>query len=238
MKTLSQIKKEIAKKADQIKANEEQIMKMDFIDERRAAAGTGDYATVKRLREEAKANNDKIIKLSQEIPLFKIQIAILRENAKAAIVAEYLPKIAEIMKPYEGKRYGEKTREKTREEAHKAGFSFYFDNSRAIVFYPLTNGYRYGSDYDCRITAKDYNTPFITEENIIQLSKAESRSRYRYTENPAKKAREIVKAFEKMQKAAEAAEAIQSEYNAIIPETMPTMHRVSKYNKLFTASNY
>jgi hypothetical protein len=238
MKTLEQIKKEIAKKQNKIKANENQIMQMDFIDERRAAADNGDFATVKRLRDEAKANNDKIIKLSEEIPLLQIQVAILKENAKAAIVAEYLPKIAEIMKPYEGKRYGEKTREKVREEAHKNGFSFYFDRDNCIVLYPLTNGYRFGSDYDCKITVSDYNTPYITSDNVIQFEKAESRNRYRYTENITKKAKEIVKAFEKMQKAAEAAEALQSEYNSIIPEAMPRMNKVSKYNRIFTASNY
>lgn len=237
MKTLEQIKKEIAKRAQKIEANEKEIMQMNFIDERRAAADNGDYATVKRLRDEAKANNDKIIKLSEEIPLLQIQVAILKENAKAAIVAEYLPKIAEILKKYNGKRYGEKTREKVREEARNNGFSFYFDSDNTICLFPLTNGYRYGSDYDCKVRTH-YDTPYITAENVLQFDKVESRTAYRYTENPAKKAKEIIKAFEKMQKAAEAAEALQSEYNSIIPEAMPRMNKVSKYNRIFTASNY
>lgn len=237
MKTLEQIKKEIAKKAQKIEANEKEIMQIDFIEERRAAADAQDFNEVKRLREAAKANEEKEKALSAEIPLLQIQIAILKENAKAAIVAEYLPKIAEILKKYNGKRYGEKTRDKVREEARNNGFSFYFDSNNTICLFPLTNGYRYGSDYDCKVKT-NYDTPYITEENVLQFDKVESRTAYRYTENPAKKAKEISKAFEKMQKAAEAAEALQSEYNSIIPEAMPRMNKVSKYNRIFTASNY
>jgi hypothetical protein len=50
----------------------------------------------------------------------KIKIAILTQNAKRAFFAENIGKICEIWNRYAGKKYGEKTAEKIRDELRTA----------------------------------------------------------------------------------------------------------------------
>ena len=63
--------------------------------------------------------------------------AIATENARAAWAAEYLPKICDVLNKYEGKKIGDKTREKIYNAIFEAT-----DSTRASVIFP-----EYGSDY-------------------------------------------------------------------------------------------
>lgn len=237
MKTTQQIEKELANIAGKIKANETKINDLCFIDDRREAAAAHDFAKVKQAREAAKDNTEEINALSQENEVLRIMQKIMLENMREAIKAEYLPKIAEIMKPYEGKKCGEKTREKIREAAHNAGFSFYFDYyslpATTLVFYPLENGYRYGSEKDVKLYST-MTAPFIDRDNVIRYQAAQIQTGgNRYTENPRQKAKQIIKQFIKLRKAYEDAKKVQDEYNNMIPANMKSQNKVDTYLYMF-----
>lgn len=237
MKAFKEVVKEIKKTEEKIKTNDAKMEQLTRIFERHIAADNRDFETVKRLREEVKANEDEINKTAEEKTHLRIALAILKDNAKAAFFEEFLPVFTDIMQPYNGKKYGEKTREKIREAAHAAGIGFYFDNrsgaATTIVAYPLSaDGYRHGSDFDIRINS-NYNTPFITEENKITTGENGAYIREKYTDNPKARAAEILKAFEKAKKAAAAAEKAQSEYNAIIPAAMKNINTCDDHFYMF-----
>lgn len=151
---------------------------------------------------------------------------ILQENARASFAAYVTPIITEIMKPYTGKQYGEKTREKIRKAANEHGFGFYFDGYRGkdtIKAYALTDaGYTDHGMRDISIYATDadgHRAYYISEGNTVQdFQTINHTSYYTYTENPQDKRGEIEKAYKKYVEAYEAAKAAQSALNALLPE--------------------
>lgn len=109
-------------------------------------AGGGKAET---LTEAERKHNDaitaKIADREQENKRDKIRAEILRENLKAAIFEMLKPIIWETLKKYDGKPYGDKTREKIAEETKTAcGYRVYF-------------GERYGSGEIKAYNAASYN---------------------------------------------------------------------------------
>lgn len=86
---------------------------------------------------EKAAARDAAEKAATESDYTAIIAAITAENARAAWAAEYLPKICDVLNRYEGKKIGDKTREKIYDEIFAAT-----DHTRARVIFP-----EYGSDY-------------------------------------------------------------------------------------------
>lgn len=237
MKNTNEIRKESKKIWEKIKANEEKIIKLTMIEERRAAAATKDFAKVKELRAESESTLDEQKKLSDEIQTLQIKAAILADNLKAAFFAYAMPIVLQILAAYEGKKYGEKTKEKIREAAKAAGIGFYFERyfteCTTLVIYELSaDGYQYGNSIEIRVNTSSAN-PFITSENVIQAASATPYISQKYTENPGKKAREILKAFSKLEKAHAAAKAAESEYNNMIPENMKSSRAIDYSVRMF-----
>lgn len=237
MKNTNEIRKEIKKTTNQIEANENRIIELTKIEERRAAAAAKDFAKVKELRAESESTLDEQKKLSDEIQTLKIKAAILADNLKAAFFTYAMPIVLQILAAYEGKKYGEKTKEKIREAAKAAGIGFYFDGyhteSTTLVIYELSaDGYKYGNSTEIRVNTSSEN-PFITAENVIQAASAAPYISQKYTENPGKKAREILKAFSKLEKAHAAAKAAESEYNALLPENMKSSREIGYSVRIF-----
>lgn len=222
MKDYKKILADIRKNAAAIKAIEEKIVSLDNIEARRDAAREHNFDRVKELRAEAEKNAEKVKELSDRAYMLKIAGAILKENAKAAFTAEALAIIAEVCTPYNGKSYGEKTRDKIYSEAHARGVGFYFTgygSTDRVAIYPLDPDNKYKVfEMDCDAYT-NYNNPFITAENKINLDAIKTaRSNYVYIEKPTAQARAIIKAYEDLKKATDKAEAAQSAFNAIIPE--------------------
>lgn len=230
MKGLKQINNEIKKNAARIEELTNEVCTLSNRDEIRAEARANNYARAKELHEEADKNAEQVAKLCDEIYLLKIVGAILQENRRAAIVNEALPLIAKACEPYNGKAYGEKTREKIRDQVRAAGFTFCFDGigsrDRLEVAALNANGCCYGSDY-CTIYT-NYETPFVDSYNKLQFDASTLRNRYKYAENPRKAAKEIIKAHEAYKKATAKAYAAQTILNELLPESIDRLHKVTE----------
>ena len=105
----------------------------------------------------------------------KIKIAILTQNAKRAFFAENIGKICEIWNSYAGKKYGEKTAEKIRDELRTATgagvwISRKYNETQITIYLQRANGCAMLPNNETEINAyiKDY-TPTDDEHKIKPL---------------------------------------------------------------------
>lgn len=231
MKTSEQIRKEIEKTTKMIEALTNKVVDLDNIDARRAAAEAKDFETLKALRAEADSNQEAIKIISDEIYLLKIVRKILQENERAAFAEESIPIIKEIYKPFDGKKLGDKTREKIRESARAHEIGVYIDTHSYSVESSIIKAYRlskdgysvYGSDIELFTS---YETPFLTKDNTIAIENQDIKNPYTYIENPKKHAKAIIKAYEAHKKATEKALQTQSALNALLPRGINSIRNI------------
>lgn len=123
MKTLHEIKKEIEANQEVKRANDAEREKAnkDFIAAHKAhdrdAAGL------------ASLEIDKLQKTAERI---SARGKVLTNNYNYILVETGKNALAEIMKKYDGKKHGEKTAEKIRNEMREKGFSFYFPTNHYL----------------------------------------------------------------------------------------------------------
>ena len=126
MENYTNILKQIEKETAAIKKEEARLDELDLRAEKDAAIESKDYAKYKELRAAAKENIAEYAKISKSIYLREIKKRVLYANLRAAVFDAGYKVIAEAFKPYEGKKYGEKTSDKIHEAVRAAGFGFYF----------------------------------------------------------------------------------------------------------------
>ena len=117
MKTLQEIKKEIEANQEVKRANDAEREKADnaFI----AAHKAHD-------RDAAGLASLEIDKLQKNAERISARGKVLTNNYNYVLVETGKNALAEILKKYDGKKHGEKTAEKIRDEMRERGFAFYF----------------------------------------------------------------------------------------------------------------
>lgn len=220
MKDYRSIYKEIEANKTTIAAALVEIDKLSYKEERaelvKKDGRMGDY---KALRAKAEQNAGKIAELSNNIYLLKVENLILSDNMQAAIAAEALPAILAAGKKYEGKKHGPKTADAIREEVKKAGFFVYISSDGMTAHVSVVNPENMCSDYrfpDIKIHTR-YNAPFVTKENKINFTAAETETPA-YIEDTKSRAAAVIEAYNKYYAAREAADKARHELNSIMPD--------------------
>lgn len=191
-------------------------------------AGGGQALT---LTEAERKRNDeitaRIAEREQENTRDKLRAEILRENLKAAIFETLKPIIWETLKKYDGKPYGDKTREKIAEETKTAcGYRVYFAEKYGngeIKAYSATS---YNNADDIAIYA--HNVPIFSgelknrlrepsEEEKAAFSVAYERARYTEPEQIDAAIDEIIAAHKAAEEAEKAYNAAVARYNDLRP---------------------
>ncbi len=240
MKGLKEIKKALAKNAAAIEASEKRIAELGFSAEKKEAAqnsGRFNNSEYRALCEKARGNADAIAAECEKLYRLEIEKRILNDNARAALVAEAWPVIREACKKYAGKQYGEKTRDAIRAAVSVAGFGFYFDGYRdeksGLSIYELSNGYRaHGIEAEAHAVETDgagRYSYFIGADNRINTENVTAKAGAKYTENPAKAAREIAKAINAYTEATKALEAQRRELETILPSGIESPEYIREY---------
>ena len=215
---------EIKKNQEEAKSLEAKADNLLLLTERRNAATYGER---KALRENiTEADEQKAAELYNKVNELKNINKILSENANAAFCEYVTPIINNIMQKYNGKQYGEKTRAKIQEEAHKNGIGFYFDGYRerdTLKIYCMSpEGFKAYNMPEVTIYAIDQDGKrsfFISESNKINnFSIVGFSYHYKYTENPGEKRAEIIKKYEAFKKLVEMASKAESELNEMLPK--------------------
>lgn len=172
-------------------------------------------------RDAIKAQNDKTT----------VKIKVLQHNAEIVFCRECYPLLIDVLNPYFGKSYGEKTKEKAQTEFKtRYGMTFYFKDDREIVIIPLNDaGYSYGQSFS--IYSK-YETPFLTSDNKLNdLNTVETRTYKRpYIENVNKHVNDLFKAYDAAKTAFETFENKAAIYSAL---TVDGLQTINTYNPHF-----
>lgn len=146
---------------------------------------------------------------------------ILKNNYNYRLAADVLPALVEILKKYNGKKYGEKTREKMGEEfkamtgcgLYLERFTFSRDCNHAHI-YEMRDGYKQGEEIEF-FTAK---ADIINDDNIIQAQPADAFKLcdYReYIENPAERVAELAEKKKELDDMRNAFNKAVDAYNAL-----------------------
>ncbi len=187
---------------------------------------------------------NRLIEQNNALTVAKIESALYRDNAKAALLAELKSAALEILEKYNGKPYGEKTSRKISDEM-KAKTGFYMSlyqqySSSEIHFYYGSPCGPFGSD-NLEIgyyKGTEGNRP-ILEENKIRLDSFDAlRPTHgeKTTEDPAARTAEIFVAYKEAEAAQAAWEAARNKYNHLIPKT--TCRRMDNDGKPYGILKY
>lgn len=158
---------------------------------------------------------------------------ILRHNYRAIMAAQVLPVFVEILKKYDGKKAGEKTREKIAEEMRTAcGCSLWFERnynsqkSEAAHICERFDGWRLGEEFNINTKSR---AAIIDEENTIngKLTAEDLRANVgEYIEDPAARVEAIAEADRRAEEAKKAYnEAIEAR-NALIVDGYKRAERI------------
>lgn len=220
MKIYKQVLRLIQINSNSIKKLEETVTNSPtYYSEITHAKLSGDAERVEELEAKQEEQNKKDRKTCEKIEALQLENAFLRDNLEVSIIAEALPLIKKAFEPYEGKQYGEKTRDKIHEELRREGFSVWLDgfmNRDTINITPLNDqGFTNGM-----MTVKlhsHYEAPYITSDNKIQLQGAEFRNATPYHENIKEAVRALKKAYKKHEEATAKALETRNALNALLP---------------------
>lgn len=210
MKTLQEIKKEIEANQELKRANDAEREKADnaFISAHKAHD-----------RDAAGLASLEIEKLQKTAERISARGKVLNNNYNYILVEAGKNALAEIMKKYDGKKHGEKTAEKIRDEMREKGFSFYFPTnylSQAKDSISINERGAYGRGVD--IWTKN-RAKIVDENNVIHADAvAELASPYKYIDNIEKYLDEIERLTDETRKAFDAATAKAHELNEIAVE--------------------
>lgn len=210
MKTLHEIKKEIEANLEVKRANDAEREKANnaFIAAHRAHD-----------REAAGLASLEIDKLKKNAERISARGKVLTNNYNYILVETCKAALAEIMKKYDGKKHGEKTAEKIRDEMREKGFAFYFPTnyiSQAKDSISINERGAYGRGVE--IWTKN-RAKIVDENNIIHAEAvAEVVNRYKFIDNIETYLDEIERLTAETRKAFDAATAKAHELNEIAVE--------------------
>jgi len=176
---------------------------------------------------------DEMIEKSHKLQTLKISVKIMKDNFRIAFVSETMPIIENIIAKYAGKKYGEKTKEKIREEFKNNNIAFYVSGYSSlgdeINIAPLNdNGCCYARDYI--VLKYPYKMHFTDENNkIMALPEELKMSHSNYIDNEIEHAEKIQKAFIEMKNKYDEFNKSMNEYNHMLPDGMKQTY-VSGFN--------
>lgn len=225
MKTLAEIKAQRAANAEAIKAAEavRTQLQENFLTARAEKRGA---EVVRGIMDEMAAADQKSKRLKQAGQ-------ILKNNYRAIFAAQVVPVISTLLQKYHGKKAGEKTLAKFRDELTKAaGVSVYFERgilsqkSTHASIYEIIDGYRGGETLDiytkngarlinennefCGLYASDFQAGYISD----------------YIDDPEKRIDEMEQAAAEVKRIAAEYNAAADAYNALTVDGFEHIRRI------------
>lgn len=223
--TIKEVEKKIQKTNETIKNLSKKIEILSLETEKKDAIRADDITRYKELADQAAENEKEIARACEKYFYNNILLQVLIENKKALVFSEGCKLLYNFCFEFDGKQYGEKTSEKIRTKMRENGFAFYFEgySTKNHVNIALLdkNGCCYGSDYVCgysRIPGTNLGGCFVTAENRLTFCACEAVSYNHFVEDPEKRAKDIIKAYRKIEKAENELDKLHKEYSSLIPE--------------------
>ena len=238
--TRKELKEKIEKTSAIIRKCEEDIIRLSYAEEQREAIRNDDIETYRKYDSMEKENLETIRKLSEKHFYNNVLLKVLKENYNYLVFVDGCKVLEQICFPFDGKSYGEKTKEKIDEKMKENGFSFYFDGYLKYNYIKIgeldKNGCCYGSDYVegyARLADNSDYSVFITDENKLVFNRVKAFPYVHFTDDPEKKAKEIIRLYRKIQEEENKLEKLHGEYNKLIPSELPHCDYFKKLNIRF-----
>lgn len=241
MNTYLNERKNLAKISAKIKSLNHEIDIVSLDSEIREAVQSGNMKKYTELREVVKAREDQINNMYNTLYRLEIKRTVIRDNCRHALFNDAYPVIVKAFEPYNGKQYGDRTKEKIREEVKKHGFYFWFDGyeNNRINIEPINgltiNGvndvYAYAVSLDT--DGGKHNGSFITSDNTINVSNVTASMNGSYVEDVNARVNEILKALKAFYKAQELREKTRNELTAVLPYGVKDPDYVRDYRLTF-----
>lgn len=141
--------------------------------EKREKELTDQYITVSDFLarvEKHKELSGQLAEAAERVRDLKISVALLKNNAKLALFAEVIPVALEVLAKYNGKPYGEKTREKISTEIKtRTGCHFWIGDRYGLTEYRVSPVDRYGFDITVGTRHENGQCKPLLVDNKIQL---------------------------------------------------------------------
>ena len=211
MKTLQEIKKEIEANQEEKRANDSEREKVNNAFMTAHKAGDRDAAGL------AAFEIEKVQKRAERI---SARGKVLTNNYNYVLAEAGKVALAEILKKYDGKKHGEKTAEKIRDEMRERGYAcyfpatHYFSQEKDCININERGAYGRGLEIWTKNRAK-----IVDENNTIHADAvAELASPYKYIDNIETYLDEIERLTDETRKAFDAASAKAHELNEIAVE--------------------
>lgn len=201
--------------------------------------------TLNEIREERQANAERVAELNKKIDKAvnswrtkdpfpedfetlgaELETAkkiglILRNNYAYRLAAEVLPALVEVLKKYNGKKYGEKTKEKIGEEFKAmTGCGLWLERyvfsqkCNHAHIYEMRDGYRHGEEIEFFTGSNN----IISEDNVIQAQPADAFRLYdfgEYIEAPAERVAKLAEKKKELDEMRAAFNKAVDAYNAL-----------------------
>lgn len=227
-KTLAEIAEEIKNTRakiegikDEIEKSENEFFALDDNTRTKYLLDTPKAERIMRKWEEQRAEVAKLEKIA----------LILRHNYRAILAAQALPAFVELLKKYDGKKAGEKTREKISEEMRTAcGCSLWFERNY--------NSQKSETAHICDFIRREQidiytknRAAIIDEENTINgklTAEALRADIGEYIENPAQRLEEIEKARATVEEIKKQYNEAAQKYNTLIVDGFEKVEKIYK----------
>lgn len=238
--TRKELKKKIEKTNAIIRKCEEDILRLSYEEEKREAIRNDNTETYRKYASMGKENLETIRKLSEKHFYNNVLLKVLKENYNYLVFVDGCKELEKICQSFDGKSYGEKTKEKIYEKMEENGFSFYFDGYSKYNCIKIAalreNGCCYGSDYVegyARTPDNAEYSVFVTDENKLVFNRVKAFPYVHFTVDPEKKTKDIIRLYRKIQEEENKLEKLHGEYNKLIPSGLPHCDYFKKLNIRF-----
>lgn len=122
---------------------------------------------IEKIEDKLKEIDDELIALYIEKETLNEEYTVLQSNYEYIVCKTVVPVICEVMNKYLGKRVGEKTTDKIRNEVYeKTGFRFYFSSSYSTC--KLNIHSNYSLNVDLYVNWTDTNVRFFFVEELTE----------------------------------------------------------------------
>lgn len=164
-------------------------------------------------KEEREESERVLVTLYNEETRQKLKKKVLYHNAQTSIFFEVLPVIIEVWNKYEGKRYGEKTSEKIRDEiCERTNFRIYLTGYKNDTIVINHKDYWHGHSYEVKAHLKIDKNMLIN--NVIQnISMDDFMTNKIYVENVDVYIEELIKLYNETQTKKRELEEMYSKFN-------------------------
>lgn len=238
--TRKELKKKIEKTSAIIKKCEDDILRLSYEEEKRDAIRNDNVETYRKYASMEKENLETIRKLSEKHFYNNVLLRVLKENYNYLVFVDGCKVLSDVCLSFDGKSFVEKTKEKINEKMRENGFSFYFDGYSKYNYIKMAelreNGCCYGSDYVDGYARLPDNTDysvFITNENKLVFNRVKALPYVHFSDDPEKKAKEIIRLYKKIQEEESKLEKLHNEYNYLIPAGLSRCEYLKRLNIRF-----